>query len=231
MGIACRCRTALLAMLLAALGGCAAGVPTATQCDAGIRPTWIAGTSAGEVAWNDSHTRAELDQQALAVNAAVGARGAHLGQSVARVRAEAVLKLERRMDALGRPCVAVRAVDVALRLTRREVRVAAEIKPQSCLRREVEAHEQRHVDLDEEILRAYVPALRDHVARMAAQLRPVSASSWSEAQGLVEQQVRDAGLRLENDFLEGRRRRHLAEIDTPDEYARIAAACEPGAAT
>jgi hypothetical protein len=121
-----------------------------------------------------------------------------------------------------RACVRPR-VQVDLFLRPMTVFVASEYAADPCRARTIREHEQRHVDV-------YVGYARESVDRLASRLSeivgdaPHFASTVNEAQHRIDRRIEDA---LESFMRESERTlaARQAEVDTPEEYARVTGAC------
>ncbi|HVF65657.1 MAG TPA: hypothetical protein VNE58_16845 [Casimicrobiaceae bacterium] len=121
-----------------------------------------------------------------------------------------------------RACVTPR-VHVELYFRHLTVYIARDYADDPCKARVIREHEQRHVD----IYRAYA---KDSLASLPAQLRaavghaPYVASTVTEAQALVDRQI---GKALDSFMRDSERvlAERQAEVDTPEEYARVSSAC------
>ena len=72
----------------------------------------------------------------------------------------------------GRYCGAAQILTVTFGYDQRTVYVARELPQGSCIHAEVLAHEMRHVAVDEQLLREYVPALKRRLEDVVARLGP-----------------------------------------------------------
>jgi hypothetical protein len=147
-----------------------------------------------------------------------------LGQTATRTKLDLRLISESIEKAEG-ACAVPRRVEVTLRYAERQVRVAREVGVDACLHREVEEHEMRHVALDDRILKEFVPVLSQRAAALAARLGPAYASRPAEARARLNESALDWLRETTDEFETIRRERHRTEIDTPEEYARVRAAC------
>ena len=124
-----------------------------------------------------------------------------------------------------RICVAVARVKVRVETPTRMIYVASEIEPSSCKYRVTLEHERQHERIDEEIIRAEVPA---RVASLAEPLAGLAAVAPASERDRTVRDVHDRaqaivrGLFVE--VLAERQRKQLA-IDTPQEYRRLANRC------
>jgi len=121
-----------------------------------------------------------------------------------------------------RACVRLR-VQVELFLRPMTVYVAREYADDPCRMRTIRDHEQRHVDV-------YAGYAREAVDHLATRLNkvvgdaPHFASTVGEAQNRIDRRIEDA---LEAFMRESERTlvERQAQVDTPEEYARVTNAC------
>lgn len=122
----------------------------------------------------------------------------------------------------NRACVRPR-VQVDLYVRQLTVYIAREYAGDPCKARAIRAHEQRHVDV-------YTTYAAESVERLSAKLssvvgsRPHYASSVTEAQRRLDRRVQET---LESFMRESGRAldAQQAQVDTPEEYARVDTAC------
>ena len=114
-------------------------------------------------------------------------------------------------------------IDVELFVRPLTVYVAREYTSDPCRAKVIREHEQRHVDV-------YAAYARESVERLASRLQgtlgttPEFAGSVSEAQRQLDRRIGEA---LEAFMRESERTlaQRQAEVDSPDEYARVSNAC------
>lgn len=124
----------------------------------------------------------------------------------------------------GRYCGAAQTVTVAFGYDQRTVYVASELPRGSCIHGEVLAHEMRHVAVDEQLLREYVPVLKRRLEDVVVRARPAQGRSERQVMSAIEQPIRAAMRQLMEEFGRERNARQ-ARIDTPAEYERIGRSC------
>ena len=224
-GLSHRARLAVLALALAA-GGCVSRPASDRVCAPEDRPTWSVTTDAGVVRTSDEFSHVLLRSDAVLAGNRFASGAVHLGQSNVEARVAASVAFEDVTDASGAPCVRVQRITVVLRYARRDVRIAREAAADACLRREIEAHEQRHVDLDDRLLKEFGETMKSRVALLADELSPVAGPIWSTGRTALLEKVGAATESLSRDFSTLRRKRHRAEIDTPEEYRRARTMCD-----
>jgi hypothetical protein len=224
-GLSHRARLAALVLALAA-AGCASRPASDRVCEAEDRPAWSVATDGGVVRTSNESSHVLLRSDAVLLGNRFASGAVHLGQSNVEARVNASVAFEDVTDASGAPCVRVQRIAVVLRYARRDVRIAREAAADACLRREVEAHELRHVELDDRLLREFGATMKDRVALLAEELSPVAGPIWSTGRAALLAKVVTATDRLSQEFSALRRKRHRAEIDTPEEYRRARTMCD-----
>jgi hypothetical protein len=224
-GLSHRARLAVIVLALAA-AGCASPPASDRVCAPEARPTWSVAADAGVVRTSDEFSHVLLRSDAVLAGNRFASGAVHLGQSNVEARVAASVAFEDVTDASGAPCVRVQRIAVVLRYARRDVRIAREAAADACLRREIEAHEQRHVALDDRLLKDFGATMKDRIAQLAGELSPVAGQVWSTGRAALLDKVAGATDRLSRDFSTLRRQRHRAEIDTPEEYRRARTMCD-----
>jgi hypothetical protein len=216
------------------LASCTGGPRSLAEgtCPAAFAPAVTARIEPGAVVRNDLKM-AEMRRDAVRVLQASGNLAApsaplkhYFGQSFTRTRLDARLVTEAFTLADGRSCVVPQRVDLVLRFTQREVRVATETHDDACLREEVEQHEMRHVALDDEMIAAFGPVLQARARLLAATLRGAEGINAADAKARLAANLRTAVRGIYDEFEASRHWRHLTEIDTPEEYARVKTICD-----
>jgi hypothetical protein len=210
------------------LGACGSnGQPELAQTCAGAPPPrWSVRVDAGTVTREDGMGVEALKADAVKVVGRQAAAPSHtfLGQTATRTKVDLRLVSEILEKSDG-VCAVPRRLEVTLRYSERQVRVAREVGVDACLHREVEEHELRHVALDDRIIKEYEPQLKERIAALAARLEPGYALRPAEARAKLNDSARDWLRETTDEFETIRRQRHRAEIDTPEEYARVKSVC------
>lgn len=147
-----------------------------------------------------------------------------MGLTQTSVGTTTTVRAEGLTDRAGRACMRAR-VEVVLSMDPMTVFVAREIAADRCRHDEVRAHEQKHVEVHEAFLRDQPAELLAHLADAGIE-RVYNAASAAAAQHDIELDVARAVARFEATSRADLARRQ-AEVDTPEEYARVAAACGP----
>jgi len=210
------------------LSACTAAPQEALSCPAAA-PVVTARIEPGKVVRRDlgmaemREDAARLLEQAGLVRPALRH---YFGQSLTKTRLDARLTTEEAALPDGTVCAVPERIDVVLRFVRRELRVASETRGDACLEREVEAHEQRHVALDDAMIADFRPVLEKRVRELGHTLAPAFAPDAEAAKAELSRRLRAEVRRIYDGFEAMRLRRHRAEIDTPAEYARVTTICE-----
>lgn len=222
------------AALACALAACAAGcdVVTGAAQRAGVVPTFEAHcakalppTRVEVVALPADHdtdfTRSYAELTRMGVEAEANERV--IGLTRARIgHAAAITVVGIEEPGTRRVCVRPE-IRVELSLTPMTVFVGREFRGDACRRSAIIEHELKHVAVYRETLEAMVREAQDEIGRAYGNTVMLFASR-DEAQREIEAALTGyLGPLLERSTREVRRRQ--AEVDTPDEYARVAGAC------
>jgi hypothetical protein len=125
----------------------------------------------------------------------------------------------------GIACAHVQHVDVTFGFRDVTVFIASEIPPDSCAFNETMAHEQRHVEVNRDILNQFVPVIEDRF------------KEYLKLNGVSKVQNADYAKQIINDRLKAimdevvdqmtaENIRRQREIDSRDEYARLSRVCD-----
>jgi len=223
-------RAALACALAAGLAGC--DVVTGAAQRAGVVPTFEAHCAKAlpptrvEVAalpadHDTDFTRPYAELTRMGVEADANERV--IGLTRARIGHAATITVVG-IEEPGSRRVCVRPeIRVELSLTPMTVFVGREFRDDACRRSAIIEHELKHVDVYRETLEAMTREARDEIARAYGNTVMLFASR-DEAQREIETALTGyLGPLLERSTREVRRRQ--ADVDTPDEYARVAGAC------
>jgi hypothetical protein len=215
------------------LAACTGARTPAPSCPAAAAPLVTARIDPGEVVRRDV-SMAEMRADAARVLQAVAPDGVatrdpllryYFGQSLTNTRLDARLAAAEVELADGGSCAVPQRIDLVLRFVRREMRIASETRADPCVEQEVEAHERRHVALDDAMIAAFRPVLEARVRALAHALPPAEAGSFEEAKARLSDRLRNGVRAIYDEFEEMRHRRHRDEIDTEAEYARVKTMC------
>lgn len=165
-----------------------------------------------------------------ALHAATGlpqtARLHHLGLTTSRVEWGSEIETRwRGTPGAGDGGICVRPARVGLRLAQTEHRIslAREIPRDGCLWRAVEAHERRHVAVNQATLRRAATAMR----RAAEAWAPRAEARGADVEAAVAELQQGLRRAIEPALAELRQARDAAHaaIDSPEEYARLSHIC------
>lgn len=167
-------------------------------------------------------TEARVDDLHRLMGARHAAASRHLGLTSFRVEWQGEVAAGGIAGPEG-ACMVPVAVTMTFTQVEHLVRIAREIPPGTCLHAEVEAHERRHVAVNRAALRAAAAEAREvayHWAR-AAEGRGAVPDRAAESLRLdLRRAIEPVLARMHRAQAQGH-----AEIDTPAEYRRLAAAC------
>ena len=121
-------------------------------------------------------------------------------------------------------CAIVQSVVFRLSFTERRVMIAREIPKNTCIGKEVLAHEMSHIRADEQWLDLMMPRLKSAMSRALAAQRPTRHSSRDAAVNAARKSIEQARRKTMASLLADRDRRQSA-IDTPAEYRRVTRSC------
>jgi hypothetical protein len=151
------------------------------------------------------------------------ARLHHLGLTASRVEWGSEIETRWREMPGGGTCARPARIGLRLAQTEHRISIASEIPRGGCLWRAVEAHERRHVALNQATLRQAATAMR----RAAEAWAPQAEGSGPDVEAAVARL--QAGLRqaVEPALASMRAAREAghAAIDSPEEYARLSRIC------
>jgi len=152
------------------------------------------------------------------------AGGRVLGLSTARLAESSRVDIHLSILSDGSFCATVSGVAAAFGFDQRRVFIANELPEGSCAFDEVLAHEMRHVRVDDEASRAFLPKVE---ARLRAEALAAPPLRSRDRRGVVEAQQRRvrAAMRSLLDEFSRERDRLQAAVDTTDEYKRVTASC------
>lgn len=215
----------LPAVFLAALVLLAAG-PAMAQAPTEAPPACPGGTARVRLTVADPEP---VVSRELGVDALHGETGElrsetlhHLGLTTSRVEWYSEIETRYRSGP-GGVCARPSEVELALVQTEHTVRIANEIRPGSCLYREVLAHEQRHVAVNRQTLRRAAARARTAAKAWAARSQGRGAT-LDEAMETLQHGLRRAIEPALASMRDNREAGHRA-IDTEAEYHRLSRVC------
>ena len=132
-----------------------------------------------------------------------------------------------RSEADGKVCLSIDHVTLHVAMPSRRIYIVRERRPGTCPYESVLAHERKHQAVDDDVLGQGLPRLRASIERTIAALpatRPRPTTEAAEVEQRLTAPVAEAVQRGWAELSAARAARQ-AEIDTPQEYRRVRAAC------
>lgn len=153
--------------------------------------------------------------------------GRSLGLYHATVNGHFDAQLEVRWDE-GEACLRVASIALRVEAVDRRIWVIRERRPGTCEYEAVLTHERQHQKVDEAVVGSFVPMLREALARRAAALGVVRVQQ-SERDAAQKRLIAaiDETFQAEMRAMQEERERRQEAVDTPTEYRRVGAACDP----
>lgn len=127
----------------------------------------------------------------------------------------------------NKSCVQLSKIEVVF-WAKPVVVIASNFPKGSCEYREVLAHEQKHIRTTRKFIREFAPKMRKEVRKIIDTSRlhtVVSAEKVEQAQDMIQEPIVKRIFTYQNKIMPILRSRQEA-IDTPEEYARVAAQCD-----
>jgi len=126
-----------------------------------------------------------------------------------------------------RGCVWLSSLKLVVAIDPRQIRIARELRPDSCRYRSVLEHERRHQAVDDDVLARRLPWLRDHLAGALKGMRTDKPRPVGELEALGGKMVENATKTVTTAWqqLVDERDRLQREVDTPQEYERVRQQC------
>jgi hypothetical protein len=129
------------------------------------------------------------------------------------------------LRAPGAPlCGAAQAVRLRLGFEHVVVRIAREVTTDRCLYDAVSAHENRHVQVDRDMLTQYARWFETTLRTQVALIGAVSGGSLDAIAAVIQRRIQAAFNAAFRDFQQELARRQR-EVDSPGEYRRLSAIC------
>jgi hypothetical protein len=153
--------------------------------------------------------------------------GRSLGLYRAYVNGRFDARVEMRWDE-REACLWVARIALRIEALDRRIWVIRERRPGTCAYDVVLGHERKHQEVDEAIVVAFVPKIEKALQRRAAALGVVRVpvGERDAAQQRLLAAVNET-FQAQMRALQQERERRQQEVDTPAEYRRIGAACDP----
>jgi hypothetical protein len=208
---------AAAAILLVSKGAAASGL----ACTA-LPPRISTARSMPPPAIDNSLTQPQLQQKAPHRHP-----GRSLGLYWANVKGHFDARIEMRWDE-NEACLWISSIALRLEAADRRIWVIRERKPGTCEYDAVLTHERKHQSVDEAVVDAFIPRLEAALSQRAEALgvARVHPSDREAAQQRLLAGINET-FQAEMRALQQERERRQEEVDTPVEYRRVGAACEP----
>lgn len=154
-----------------------------------------------------------------------GASQGHiLGLTQARYGEQSQLSATFQPMGDGTFCASPRSVAVTFGIQQHVVLIARELPLDSCIHREVMAHEMRHVAVDQALVKEFSPIVRRRLEEALGRIGPVRARSQEQALGTIRRPI-EAALKATLQEFGRERDRRQAQVDTREEYERVSRSC------
>jgi hypothetical protein len=122
-------------------------------------------------------------------------------------------------------CGQVKALHVDIGFQKNVIYIAREFPKRSCPYRIIEEHEEKHKDVDRELLNEYADKAKVFFTDTAKKIGMVRGGSGAAIDGEIGDEITQAMDQFTGD-IEAERRRRQKEVDSNEEYARVSASCE-----
>ena len=162
---------------------------------------------------------------------AMPTKSGHRGRALGLYRSDLVTEFQSRLviDRQGNEaCVRLQSVELRVSMPMRIIYVVRERRPGTCEHNVVLEHERKHQAVDDAVIAEHIPRLQ---RLMQAAAQRVSAQRTRPGGEKAAQQHLDSELKAALDqaskTLEQERSARQQAVDTPQEYARVGAACDP----
>jgi hypothetical protein len=155
----------------------------------------------------------------------------HRGRALGLYRSDVVNEFQSRLviDREGNEaCVRVESVELRVSMPTRIIYVVRERRPGTCEHNVVLEHERKHQAVDDAVIAEHVPRLQ-RLMQAAAQrvsAQRIKPGGEKAAQQRLDNELK-AALNQASKAMEQERAARQQAIDTPQEYARVGAACDP----
>lgn len=122
-------------------------------------------------------------------------------------------------------CFAITKLTATFYYKDAELAIAHELTTDACAYQEAVAHEMQHVVLHEELLHGFYPRLRELLRQTVEAQRIFAAPDMKAAQDKTLARFQTAIQKILKEFVVGQAQQSI-KIDSPEEYARLGAACD-----
>lgn len=149
--------------------------------------------------------------------------GLSAGELFVRMASEVQTRQQAGMP--GTICGSLKSLTVRLGFTNNVIYVAKEFPRRSCPHRTVLQHEERHKNVDRQLLEEYAQKARYLFERLAQDLGIVAHANVSMVEAELNGRINDE-LKKFTDAMSAERARRQVAIDHEDEYAKVSASCD-----
>lgn len=217
-----------LFLILVLLLLCPTVTAQASPCPRVGPPSVSVGIDMGPVQGDHSKTIAQLTElgaEPMSRQAALsGRQHVPLGLTSAQIKTAYELEGRTVTQGDGTVCTYLYRLTIQLSNASTMVYIAREIPSGTCINGEVTAHENKHVAVNNAVLRDYQSRLADDVRTSLQNLGAIAVRSRAVAMQSLSDQVKgpvEAAVKR----MDEERLRRQAQIDTPQEYDRVSRAC------
>ncbi len=162
---------------------------------------------------------------------AMPTKSGHRGRALGLYRGDLVSEFQSRLviDHQGdEACVRLQSVELRVSMPQRIIYVVRERRPGSCEHNVVLEHERKHQAVDDAVIAEHIPRLQ-RLMQAAAQrvsAQRIKPGGEKAAQQRLDKELK-AALNQASKSLEQERAARQQAVDSPQEYARVGAACDP----
>jgi hypothetical protein len=122
-------------------------------------------------------------------------------------------------------CGQIKATHVEIGFTNNVIYIAKELPKRSCPYKTVLEHEERHKQVDRELLEEYTEKAKEFFAKGASDIGMMRHPAGAAIDMQVNEYMDDAIEHFSRE-LDGERKRRQKEVDSPEEYERVEKACD-----
>lgn len=218
-----------LLFLLVLGAACAAGPAWALTCPDPGQPRIVFSNIQDAIQYDFGQNRAALNQmgsQILASRNTFGSNSYVGGLTNGTISSDMSTELQTLTSTDGQACVWVSSINIRLHY-HPVVYVSREFVQGSCYHAAVLEHEHKHVAVDYNLMNEYGPAMQQgiqNIAMVQGHLGPFPAGQMQVAGQNINAAMEAAMNAVMNNISAARQARQ-AQIDVPQEYARVQALC------